>query len=158
MSIGKQKRQKPNFFQSFAGIQKRRQMKFSLLRQIAQLSCNRTCITCQATPGMALRLRGLQQEAGTAIYIVATTIKSVDRATMQAGLGGTGKAGRPGLKRFFSASEFSTQQRKPIRMPEPELGVHHHTDRGLLERFGTLRPLLKRVVRWSCERIDRLHR
>jgi hypothetical protein len=128
MSIAKQKWQKPNFFQSFAGIQKRRQMEFSLLWQIAQLSCNRACITCQATPRMALRLRGLQQKAGTAIYIVAITIKSVDRATMQAGPGGTSTAGRLGLKRFFSASEFSTQQRKPIRMPEPELGVHHHAN------------------------------
>jgi hypothetical protein len=128
MSIAKQKWQKPIFFQSFAGIQKRPQMEFSLLRQIAQLSCNRTCTTCQATPGMAFRLRGLQQEAGTAIYIVAITIESVDRATMQAGPGGTGEAGRLGLKRFFSACEFSTQQRKPIRMPEPEFRVHHYAN------------------------------
>jgi hypothetical protein len=94
MSIAKQKWQKLNFFQSFAGVQKRVQVEFSLLGQIAQPGCNRTCVACQATPGTAFRLRGLQQKVGTAIHVVTITIKGVDRAAVQAGPGGAVKAGR----------------------------------------------------------------
>lgn len=104
-------------------------MKTSLLGHIAQISRDRTGISGQAPAGMAFGLRVLQQKTGTTIYIVTVVINSLDRANMQAGLAVAIEAGRFGQNRFPGDGEFGSQQRKPIRMPQSELGVHHHAER-----------------------------
>jgi hypothetical protein len=78
---------------------------------------------------MAFSLWRLAQVICTAIDIIATGIKGIDRTAMQAGFGITADTGRlsRGLRPIYL--EISAQQRETVRMPKSVVGMDHNAYR-----------------------------
>jgi len=127
-------------------------VKSRLIGLVRVLGADRAGAPGGASEIHAIAAAGSGQMGQAGIHLKAAYRHGAHRAGIEAGLAIAIVAGAGRVAAFRHREGFAEQKQSPVRMPEPVNGMDERAGRRWVNRFGALRPALKRVMRRAAER------